>query len=214
MYDCQFVPSQHSNSIQQSVQRRGISRVWHLTRVTQLKNIFGRGALLSRAEMDRLGIPYGMSGWGNDAKAEELKDYICCSIICPWGMSKEEPETKALISLDPMVLLREGSLFCGTWSSFGDISIKSLLGNCTIEAFDLMFENTTSPFPAPSPGEFLVPNCIPVSEFHPRIYFYDEQVKQQAIQSCGSILLPSGNIVQMVFQFVVDRYRFRGSAQP
>jgi len=214
VYDCQFVPSQHSELIKQSVQRRGISRVWHLSRVSQLRDIFGAGALLSRAEMDRLGIVYGMSGWGNDAKAEELKDYICCSVVCPWGMSKEEPETKALISLDPKVLLREGLLFCGTWSSFGDVSIDNLRGNCTVEAFDLMFENATSSFPAPPPGEFLVPKCIPVSEFHPRIYFYDEQVKEQAIQSCGNVRFPSGGIVQTVFQFIIDKYYFRGLARP
>lgn len=116
MYDCQFVPSQDSTLIQQSIRRRGISRVWHLSRVTQLKDIFSTGALLSRAEMNRLGILYGMSGWGSDAKAEELKDFICCSIVFPWGMSKEEPETKALVPLDPVVLLREGTLSCGNTS--------------------------------------------------------------------------------------------------
>lgn len=204
MYDCQFRPGQHSSQIKQRIQRRGISRVWHLSRVTQLVDIFRAGALLSRAEMDRLGIPYGMSGWGNVAKAEELKDYICCSIVCPWGMSKEEPETKSLISLNPEVLLRDGSIFCGTWSSFGHISIEKLLGNCTVEAFDLMFQNMTSPFPAPPPGEFLVPKCIPVSEFHPWIYFYDEQVKQQAIKSFGGT-------IQAGFQFIVNKYYFRGN---
>jgi len=162
--------------------------------------------------MDRLGISYGMSGWGDEAKAEELKNYICCSIVRPWGMSKEEPEMKALISLSPEVLLRKGVLFCGTWSSFSDVSLQSLLGNCTLEAFDLMFENTTSPFPAPPPGEFLVPKCIPISEFKPHVYLYDEQVKQEAVLSCGSILLASGDKVEAAFQFVVDKYCFRGRA--
>lgn len=207
------MPGQHSTLIQQSIQHRGIRRVWHLSRVNQLKDIFSTGALLSRAEMDRLGIPYGMSGWGSDAKAEELKDYICCSIVCPWGMSKEEPETKALIPLDPIILLRKGSLFCGTWSSFNEVSLSDLLGNCTVESFDLMFENITSSFPAPPPGEFLVPNCIPISEFHPRIYFYDEEAQQQAIQSCNGVILPPGDTMEGLFKFVIDKYNFRGRTQ-
>lgn len=214
MYDCQFVPSQDSTLIQQSIRRRGISRVWHLSRVTQLKDILSTGALLSRAEMDRLGILYGMSGWGSDAKAEELKDFICCSIVFPWGMSKEEPETKALVPLDPVVLLREGTLFCGTWSSFNEVSLVDLLGNCTVEAFDLMFESETSSFPAPLPGEFLMPKCIPISEFDSRIYFYNDEAKQQAIQSCNRVFLPSGDTVDSVFQFVINNYCFRGRAQP
>lgn len=186
--------------------------VWHLTRVTQLRDIFRIGALLSRSEMDRLGIPYGMSGWGSSEKAEELKRFICCSIIYPWGMSSQEPETKALICLKPIVLLRKGVSFCGAWSSFNDVAVSNVFDNCTAEAFDLMFENVTSDFPAPPPGEFLVPDCIPISEFLPRVYFYDEDTKQRAIQSCSDVNISSGASVTNVFQFIVDTYPFRGRA--
>ena len=161
-----------------------------------------------------LGIPYGSSGWGSDAKADELKDFICCSVIFPWGMSKEESETKALIPLDPKVMLRNGVFFCGMWSSFNDVSISELLNNDTVEAFDLMFGNVESSFPAPPPGEFLVRKCIPVSEFHQRIYVYDDDTKKQAVQSCGKISLPSGSNVGSSFQFTVNKYCVRGTAQP
>lgn len=213
-YRCDFVPGPDAHAIHQSIERRRISWVWHLTRLAQLPDIFSVGALLSRAEMDRLGISYGMSGWGNDAKDEELKDFICCSVVCPWGMSKEEPETKALIPLDPRVMLRDGVLFCGMWSSFGEVSLSELLNNCTVEAFDLMFENIQSPFPAPPPGEFLVRKCVPLSEFLPRIYLYDDDTRERAIKSCGNINLPKSSNVQSTFRFIADRYSFRGRAQP
>lgn len=200
--------------MQQSIQRRGIRKVWHLTYLNQLPNIFRAGGLLSRTQMDKLSIPYGMSGWGNEAKGQELRDYICCSVVCPWGMSKEQPETKALISLHPRVLLRNGVLFCGTWSSFNEVSLQTLLKNSSVEAFNLMFENPTSSFPAPPPGEFLVPNSVPISEFLSHIYFYDDATMKKAIELCGKILLPSGNNVISIFKFVVDRYCFRGRAQP
>lgn len=213
VYECSFVPSPHSSAIQQSITRRRISAVWHLTRLSQLPGIFQAGALLSRAEMDVLGVSYGMSGWGSDAKARELENFICCSVVCPWGMSKDDPQTKALIQLTPKILLREGVLFCGSWSSFGQISSPSILSNCTADAFDQMFNNMTSPFPAPPPGEFLVPKCIPLSEFKPRLCFYDDETKMKATQLCGGITIPGGKTVADSFSFAVDRYCFRGSAQ-
>ena len=200
--------------MERSIQRRGIQKLWHLTQINHLPNIFRAGGLFSRTQMDMLGIPYEMSGWGSETKAEELRDYICCSVVCPWGMSKEQPETKALIALHPRILLKKGVLFCGTWSSFNDVSLSTLLNNNTVEAFDLMFENPTSSFPAPPPGEFLVPNSIPISEFLPYVYFYDDPTKQKATELCSKIYLTTGNSVSSTFKFVVDRYCFRGRAQP
>lgn len=112
------------------------------------------------------------------------------------------------------VMLRNGILFCGMWSSFNEVSLSELLNNYTVEAFDLMFENTESSFPAPPPGEFLVRQCIPVSEFQQRIYVYDDDTKKQAVQSCGKISLPSGSNVGSSFQFIANKYCFRGTAQP
>lgn len=211
MHGCEFIPSDDAPNLEKSLKRRGIRQVWHLTRVGQLPSIFNTGALLSRNQLDGLGISYGMSGWGNDEKAQELIDYICCSIVFPWGMSRLEPETKALISLDPQVLLRKGVLFCGTWSSFNEVTLANLTSNCTAEAFDLMFESETSSFPAPIPGEFLVPHCVPINEFLSRILFYTEEVSEETQRFCNSIKLPSGVSVKEAFRFVCDKYCFRGN---
>lgn len=165
------MPGPDAAAIERSVQRRHLRGVWHLTRLGQLKDILKLGALISRSQLDDLGIKYGMSGWGSDQKSEEMKDYICCSVILPWGMSRQESEEKMLITLRPRLLWRRGTLFCGKWSSFGDVTLTTLLSNQNVDSFDIMFPNETSNFPSPVPGEFLVPDCIPLSKFLRNIYF-------------------------------------------
>jgi hypothetical protein len=152
-----------------------------------------------------------MSGWGSYNKAEEMKEYICCSIIPPWGMSSEEPEKKALITLQPRTLCRNGTLFSGKWSSHGDVSLESLLNGQNVEAFDLMFPNETSYFPAPPPGEFLVPHCIPLSEFLSDIHLYNQEALDKAAESVKDITLADGRKATDRFRFVESPSRFRGS---
>lgn len=207
---CEFYPSPGSNEIGRSILRRGISVVFHLTRIEQLPSIFRTGALLSRAKMDVLGVSYGLSGWGSAEKEEELKDYICCSIISPWGMARVESAEKALLALKPRVLLREGTLFSGRWSSYGDVSLETLSGSTDVAAFDLLFDNPDTGFPTPAPGEFLVRDCIPLNEFRPYLYVFSEASKLSIMQLCEGIYLPTGEDPSRLFKFLVNTYRFGG----
>jgi hypothetical protein len=59
-----FVPGLDATALQTSVQRRRISRLWHLSRLSLVSSIFSNGGLLSRARMDASGIPYEMSSLG------------------------------------------------------------------------------------------------------------------------------------------------------
>ena len=86
-----------ADAIERSVRRRQISCIWHMTRINQLRSILANGGLLSRARMNKKGIAYQMSGWGSIAKAVDLKDYICCSLVPPWGMSRNQRDRKVLI---------------------------------------------------------------------------------------------------------------------
>ena len=200
-----------ANAIRGSVQRRRIRQIFHLTRLGRLPDIFRAGGLLSRRQLDTLKIGYQMSGWGSTEKAEEMADYICCSVLSPWGMSSQEPETKALITLDPKLLWRAGTLFSGKWSSHGDISLDTLLQDQTVASFDFMFDNETTNFPSPPPGEVLIPDRILVDEFLPSIFLFNEEAKEWAINSLENVLFNDGSTPADRFQFLVEPFRFRGN---
>ncbi len=201
----------NASQIQASVRRRGIEPLRHLGRVDQLRSIFTFGGLLSRAKMDEEGIAYRMSGWGAEGKAEEMKDYICCSLRPPWGMSWQYPDSKVLILLQRCLLWREGTLFSPTWSSHNSVTLQLLLKNNTAEVFDSMFANRTSSFPSPAPGEILIPHSIELTYFVPQMYFHSENSKASALDSLEGVSLPDGRAVSEAFRFEVSPYQFRGN---
>lgn len=203
-----FVPRPDAQAIENSVGQRHISCIWHLTWLGQLPSILRLGGLLSRRQMDSVGIPYGISGWGSGEKAEEMKDYICCSVIPPWGMAHKDSETRALITLRPRLLWREGTLFCGKWSSWADVSLTELLTNNPVMQFDLMFPNENSNFPSPPPGEVLLPHGIPLGEFLQCIYLFNDAAREEALLNCGQIVLPIGDVVEKRFMFMAAPARF------
>ena len=94
-----FTAGEDADALERSVRRRRISQIWHMTRINHLRSILTNRGLLSRARMDERGIPYQMSGWGSTGKADDMKDYICCSLVPPWGMSPkpEEYQGKSVI---------------------------------------------------------------------------------------------------------------------
>lgn len=77
-----------------------------------------------------------------------------------------------------------------------------------LAAFDIMFQNQTTWFPTPAPGEFLVPDCIPLIFFR-RLVVADEAAKARAFAGCAGLQLPNGKIVTDVL--AVDPWRFRGN---
>lgn len=203
-----FVPGPDAQAIENSVGQRSTSCIWHLTWLSQLVGILRLGGLLSRRRLDSLGIPYGMSGWGSEEKAEEMKDYICCSVKPPWGMAKNKSEAKALIPLQRHLLWWKGTLFCGKWSSFGDVSFSQLLNNHTVKEFDLMFQNKYTNYPSPAPGEVLIPEYVSADEFLQCIYFFNDGSREQGLRTCSGIVLPNGVTVENRFRFVVEPARF------
>lgn len=201
-------PGSDAVAIATSVKSRGIRSIWHLTQITSLPSIFNSGGLICRAKLDEAGIDYEMSGWGTPGKEEEFKNYISCSIVSPWGMANKGSEAKALVTLKSVVLQFEGVLFCGIWSSFNEVSLDTMQDNTTVEAFNLMFDNPTSPFPSPVPGEILVPYFIPLAAFTGPIYLSNEESRETAIALCkenNSSVEDSGD---SEFNFLISPYRF------
>ena len=152
-----------------------------------------------------------MSGWGAVGKAKNMEDYICCSLVPQWGMSRHDPDDKVLIQLQPRLLWREGTLFSPNWSSYNYITLQKLLSNNTAESFDSMFDNPTTAFPSPHSVEILVPNGIGVSEFLPLMFFHSIESKEHALTELKDTILPDGKTVAETFRFIDSPHQFRGN---
>ena len=159
--------------------------------------------------MDASRINYEMSSWGTYGKDAEMADCICCSLIPPWGMSKDDPESKVLFALNPRIIWRQGTLFSPDWSSSNRITLSAL--SDTIQAFDALFDNPTTDWPSPHSVEIIVPTEIPVTEFFHVMYFYNETSRDEGIRLCGDSSLPDGSKVRETFNFRIEPYRFRGN---
>ncbi len=208
--DRSFERSADADAIESIVRRRRIQRLWHLSRVDHLKSIFSKRGLLSRAKMDQAGIAYDMSSWGAAGKDEELKDYICCSLASPWGMARHDSDSKVLLQLQPSLLWRDGTLFSPDWSSHNEITLSSLLRNNTARVFDSMFQNSTTDFPSPAPGEILIPHSIDLAYFIPLMFFHSEQSKDYALNELWGVNLPDGRAVTESYRLLVGANQFRG----
>ena len=206
-----FTAGEDADALERSVRRRRISQIWHMTRINHLRSILTNRGLLSRARMDERGIPYQMSGWGSTGKADDMKDYICCSLVPPWGMSRNQRDGKVLIQLQARLLWRKGTLFSPRWSSSNSISLDAILRNNTGETFDSMFENTTTDIPRPRSAEILVPKDVPLSCFLPSMYVYNEDARGRAIDHIENIYLPNGKTATEAFNFNISSYHFRGN---
>ena len=201
-----------AEAIRSSVERRQISTLWHVSRLSQLKSIFESGGLQSRAKMDASSIDYQESSWGTYGKAEEMKDYICCALVRPWGMSRQNPEDKVLIRCHPSLLWRTGTLFSPHWSSANDITLAKLLKRNPVEAFESLFDNPTTNFPSPHSAEVLIPNSISTKYFLPYLDFYDDESRLRALDEIGHIRFSNGKRLHRIFRFSTNPYNFRGNS--
>jgi hypothetical protein len=74
-----------------------------------------------------------------------------------------------------------------------------------------MFDNETTNFPSPPPGEVLIPDRILVDDFLPRIFLFDEDAKERAINASKNVLFNDGFTPVDRFQFLVAPNLFRGN---
>lgn len=206
-----FVPGPDASALEESVNRRRIRQIYHASRIDSLSSIFVNGGLLSRATMDSMGVTYEMNSWGTYEKEEEMAEYICCSLIPPWGMANQDPDSKVVLALNPRLIWRQGTVFAPEWSSDNRVVVSELKTRYTIQAFDSLFDNPTGNWPSPYSVEIVVPDKIPIIEFLPRMYFHSKESRDDAREKCGHLPHGEDSNVQDLIRFTVDRRKFRGS---
>lgn len=132
--------------------------MYHYTPIEQVPGIIRHGGIHPRSVLRERGIRFNddYGRWSNRReKAEALVDYVAVGVLRPWGMMRE-PDC-VVFSIDSEVLLRARVAFMGGWSSRDEIgNIADVRAREGIASFDAMFDNPTTSWPSPVPGEVLV----------------------------------------------------------
>ena len=188
-----------------SMQRRGIGSVKHFIDLKALPNVMVREGLWCAQRLREWGDTFDddRHKWGSWAKGEEFSGYISCSINNPMGMMKRsETKRPVIIRLDPALAAREGVLLIGKWSSFGDVALENCVTSVGAQHFEAMFEHPLS-YRAIHPGEILVPEHIPISDFR-QLVFYDKADLEEAREILSTIDMPTNTTLNAT----VDRTPF------
>ena len=145
--------------------------------------------------MDKKGIAYTRPSttWGNQAKAVEFADYICCGITRPWAMMGREEEPLAVMCLNPRLLWREGTIFSAEHSGWAHVHLVDIQQRVTADDFDALFASSTAGLPSPTWADVLVFRIIPHEDFY-RVYFASDEENSSARTLCASARLPDGRL--------------------
>ena len=164
--DFAFEEAAEAAEIRASAQRRRLESVRHYSPLSQVASVLDHGGIHPRRWLRALGVTFNddWRRWASTReKSEELVDYTAVSVISPWGMMKDDPDC-VVFAIAKRQLWRKGTAFIGGWSSTRDIRGRAdVEAREGVEAFDSMFDNPSSNWPAPIPGEILVRGSIPLS---------------------------------------------------
>lgn len=166
-----------AHPIADSLRRRRILYVCHMTPCHRLPSIFASGGLLSLAARRVSGVaePEQPHDWGGEGKREALAGYVVCGFETPKWMCRKHPEELALVLLDAhAVCCGEGVLFCPGNSADDRYPASDIATMTGAEHFDGCFktlDNEPKPF-----SEILVPDQIPVDHFR-GLVFCDQEAR-------------------------------------
>lgn len=158
-----FPLSADAATIKASIRRRQLHEVYHYTPIAQVPGIMQHGGIHPRVVLREQGIPFNddPARWSNiPEKAEALTGYVAVGVIRPWGMMNKDPDC-VVFGIKADVLLRAGTAFIGGWSSRDEIrDLRDVEAREGIAGFNAMFDNPSTPWPSPIPGEVLVRGTI------------------------------------------------------
>lgn len=169
------------DAIAESLKRRRVTKVCHMTLCSRLPNIFRYGGLLSYSERQRFGIDEGDQEhfWGNDGdldKKNALASFVLCAFMPPWWMCQAHNEELALLTLDAeATCCADGALFCPENSAKGAYPVHDILASTGVSSFDECFPNPET-YQALH-AEILVPTRVPITAFRDLI-FCDEEARE------------------------------------
>lgn len=175
-----------------SLQRRGITCVYHFVGLEYLPNVLRRGGLCCASMLRGFGDSFDddPQKWGSHQKGVDFAGYISLSVNPPMGMMTRN-KLPVIIELSSDVAAADGTLFIGKWSSFADVTFAAAVQQIGGEWFDRMFLTATATRANPHPGEFLVPQMVPLSSLR-RMVFYTQEDYEAAREMLANVPRPDG----------------------
>lgn len=129
-------------TIQELIQEREITRLFHFTHSDNLSSILENG-LLSRSELDEEGNKYTYD-FNDEFRIDGHPDAICLSISFPnarmfWRYRKLKPGNWVLVEIDPSILWTKDCAFYPTNAASNNVRFKDLDLMKGCEAFRALF---------------------------------------------------------------------------
>ncbi|MDE2696865.1 MAG: hypothetical protein OXH97_10190 [Chloroflexota bacterium] len=141
--------------------------MYHYSPLSQVPGILKHRGIHPREVLRARGIEFRDDPlrWSNrPQKAEALAGYVAIGVIRPWGMMQHDTDC-VVFGIKSDILMRDGTAFIGDWSSSGDIRDLTDVDEKTgVASFDAMFDNPTTNWPSPIPGEVLIRGTISDSD--------------------------------------------------
>ena len=157
-------------TISEALLTNDVSYVCHLTPCEQLPSIFRHGGLLSLIERRRRGIaePSAQHYWGDDAKREQLADFVVCSFRPSWGMVRRHTHDLAIVVLDAaLVCCTPKTCFLTTNSARASVTAQWVRQQTGV--YSLL--GCLAGWPTDD-AEILVPSRVGVSSFRGLVFSY------------------------------------------
>lgn len=171
--------------------RRTLYVVYHFISLPYLPNFIRRGGLWCAKQLREWDDAFDddPQKWGTWQKGEAFSPYISCSVNPPMGMMKKH-QRPVLLELNAAILAIPGTAFIGKWSSFGDVDPQASLEQTGVDWLDRMFLHETKDRAEPHPGEFLVPEHIPLSHLR-NLIFYSNADREEARSAVRGMAWPA-----------------------
>lgn len=169
-------------AIDNSLGRRGITYVCHMTSCLRLPSIFQHGALFSTEQRRARGIPDSVDPhyWGSPDKEEAFSRVVVCSFLPAWWMCGRHDDELAILLIDAVsVCTTDGALFIPGNSAYNDFPAAEVLTWTGLDSLDACFANPDSYVAGFS--EIFVPDTVPWTHFR-GIVFPDAEARQYWIE--------------------------------
>lgn len=185
----------------------GTRSLWHYTRTEHLPGIISEGAIYSRAELHRRGLPFNSAHYyGDEEKERLLAEYVSCATMPPWGMMGNETAEVAILEVNPTVVATPDTCFCPGWSPRATFSAADITGGTGPEHAESLY--TGPGYQTVSGAEIFVPTAIALESVREIIFYDDESANRVLPQLRAAANLAPGNTSDHTIVVKVEPRRF------
>jgi ssDNA thymidine ADP-ribosyltransferase, DarT len=178
-----------ANPVKAVLVSHGTRALWHYTLVEHLTGILSEGAVYSRAELQRRGLPFNSAHYYGDAEKERvLPEYVSCATMPPWGMMGKETNEISILDVNPSVVATPGTCFCPGWSPLATFDAEEITTWTGPEHAEALYSGPG--YQTVRGAEIFVPTAIAL-QYVRAIVFYDMDGAERALPELRAALAAS-----------------------